>query len=378
MYPFLFPDILRPTLLIDPQRVRANIQRMARKAERLGVRFRPHFKTHQSAQVGEWLRQEGVAAITVSSLDMATYFARHGWTDITVAFPLNLRELAVVRSLSEHIRLGVLVESGETALALGQAVEQPVDVWIKIDSGSGRTGIPWQQAERVEALCHSVRGQPSLRLRGLLTHAGATYASQTPEEIVQIFTASNQCMVDLRDYLARGGLEGLEVSVGDTPGCTLSPQYAGLDEIRPGNFVFYDAQMLQLGVCREEEIATVVACPLVALHPQRSEVVVYGGAIHLSKDSLQAGGRSIYGWVVDLNQAGWSRRNPEAYAARLSQEHGVLHLPPERIAAMKAGQLVGIIPAHVCLTVSALGCYRALDGAWIDTLVMASGSVAPG
>lgn len=373
MHPTLFPDIIRPTVLIDPQRTRANIWRMAHKAERLGVRFRPHFKTHQSARVGEWLREAGVEAITVSSLEMAVYFARHGWADITVAFPLNLRELAVVRSLSEHIRLGVLVESAEAVLALAQAVEVPVDVWIKVDSGSGRTGIPWQQAERVEVLCRQVREQPSLRLRGLLTHAGATYGGTTPAEIVQIFSESNQRMVALRDFLARGRVEGLEISAGDTPGCTLSPHFTGLDEIRPGNFVFYDAQMLRLGACSEEDIAAVVVCPLVALHPQRGEVVVYGGAIHLSKDNLLVDGKTLYGWVVDLNEAGWSRCTADAYVARLSQEHGILRLPPERIAAMKEGQLLGIIPAHICLTVSALGRYRALDGTWIDTLVRASG-----
>ncbi|MEW6649553.1 MAG: alanine racemase [Chloroflexota bacterium] len=360
-------------MLIDAQRVRGNIQRMARKAERLGARFRPHFKTHQSAKVGEWLREAGVSAITVSSLEMAVYFARHGWRDISVAFPLNLRELPVVSSLSERIRLGVLVESGEIVLALAQAVEQPVDVWIEIDSGSGRTGIPWQEAERALMLCRQVLEQPRLRLRGLLTHAGATYASSSTDQIVQTFAESNQRMAALRSLLGQGGVVGLEISVGDTPGCALSPQFDQLDEIRPGNFVFYDAQMLQLGVCREEDVAAAVACPLVTLHPQRGEAVVYGGAIHLSKDTVQVDGKNIFGWVVDVHDAGWSLRSPDAYAARLSQEHGVLSLPLNRIAAMRPGQLVGIIPAHVCLTVSALGCYRTLEGDWIETLVKAPG-----
>ena len=83
----------RPTLLVDRKRALRNIERMAAKAKAARVRFRPHFKTHQSAEVGLWFRDFGIDAITVSSLEMAAYFARNGWTDITVAFPVNILEL---------------------------------------------------------------------------------------------------------------------------------------------------------------------------------------------------------------------------------------------------------------------------------------------
>lgn len=86
-------NIKHPTLLLDEQRCRANIRLMAEKARRNNVRFRPHFKSHQSAIIGEWFREEGVRAITVSSVGMASYFAEAGWDDITVAFPVNLREM---------------------------------------------------------------------------------------------------------------------------------------------------------------------------------------------------------------------------------------------------------------------------------------------
>ena len=84
--------ITRPTLLLDVVRARRNIARMADKARRNGVRFRPHFKTHQSAAIGAWFRAEGVACITVSSVTMARYFADQGWQDITIVFPVNVRE----------------------------------------------------------------------------------------------------------------------------------------------------------------------------------------------------------------------------------------------------------------------------------------------
>ena len=64
-------EIDKPTLLLDRGRMRRNIERMARKAYRAGVLLRPHFKTHQSAAIGEEFRSFGVTAITVSSREMA-------------------------------------------------------------------------------------------------------------------------------------------------------------------------------------------------------------------------------------------------------------------------------------------------------------------
>ncbi len=368
----LYPDISRPTLLIDPQRVHNNIQRMAEKANLYGVRLRPHFKTHQSARVGEWFRPFGIDAITVSSLDMAAYFARHGWQDILVAFPLNLRQLDWVRSLSASIRLGVLVECGEQVKALSDSLERAVDVWIKVDSGSHRTGLLWNEPLKILELARQVRQHRLLNLRGLLTHAGETYHSLNPAEVVQRFRRSNQRMNEVRQFLAQNGMNDLEVSVGDTPGCSLSDDFEGVDEIRPGNFVFYDAQMARLGACRETDIAAVVACPVVALHPEREEAVIYGGAIHFSKDTVQENGAAVYGWAVQLHGQGWASRIMGGALARLSQEHGILRLPAEALSSLRIGGLVGVIPAHVCLTVSALGIYRSLQGEWIETLVRAS------
>ena len=86
---------------------------MLTKARRNNIRLRPHFKTHQSAEVGEWLREEGVQYITVSSLFMAEYFAAAGWTDITVAFPVNLLEIDRINQLTTKCTLNLLVESVE-------------------------------------------------------------------------------------------------------------------------------------------------------------------------------------------------------------------------------------------------------------------------
>lgn len=361
-------ELEKPTLLVNPQIARQNIALMAEKARSQGVRFRPHFKTHQSAAVGEWFREEGVTAITVSSVDMAVYFARHGWNDILIAFPINVRQMQAIDALAGQIHLGLLVESVESVRVLAAGLHHPVDLWIKIDSGSGRTGLAWNRPAEVGRLLYEAASFDSFRLRGYLTHAGYTYSANSREEICQRYQDSVSRMITLQSDISAGGRDRLEISVGDTPGCTVCPGFGSVDEIRPGNFVFYDGQMLRLRVCTPQQVAAVLACPVVALHPERSEVVVYGGAVHLSKDTVVEEGFTHYGYVVSLSENGtWSAPIPDAYTARISQEHGILHLPPDAISGLKVGDWLGMMPAHVCLTVAAMGGYRLLDGTEVLT-----------
>jgi D-serine deaminase-like pyridoxal phosphate-dependent protein len=107
--------IIRPTLLVDKEICLRNMERMAQKAAEHNLRFRPHFKTHQSLKIGKWFRQFGVEAITVSSVQMAEYFAGDGWNDITIAFPVNILEIDNINRLASGIKLGLLVENTKAA-----------------------------------------------------------------------------------------------------------------------------------------------------------------------------------------------------------------------------------------------------------------------
>ncbi len=364
----LFDTIQKPALLLDREAAARNIRRITEKARAQGVRFRPHFKTHQSAEIGEWLRAEGVTAITVSSLDMAEYFAAHGWNDITIAFPANLRQIEGLAALARRIRLGVLVESLSSARALSERLDAGVDAWIKVDAGSGRTGLSWQSPAEVVALAREVSACQELRLRGLLTHAGHTYKAHGAAEVCQLYAESVERMNVMRLALAQAGMAEIEVSVGDTPSSSLCADLGAVDEIRPGNFVFYDAHQLEIGSCQAADIAVALACPVVARHPERDEAVVYGGAIHLSKDTNTVNGQAAYGLVALPEGNRWGAPLPGAYVRGLSQEHGVLHLPLEHLSHLQVGDLVCILPAHSCLTVTAMQEYLTLDGQVIKTM----------
>ena len=363
----IFDTIEKPTLLLNEAAARRNIRRMVEKVRDAGIRFRPHFKTHQSAEIGDWFRAEGVTAITVSSVDMAVYFANHGWDDITIAFPANVRQAQTLSQLAGQIHLGLLIESIETAAHLSDALgDAKADVWLKVDSGAHRTGLAWDNPQAAFDVARAVQQTPNLRLRGLLTHAGQTYGGVGAEDVCRRYRASVHRIDSLRLALAAAG--ALEVSVGDTPGSSLCADLGPVDELRPGNFVFYDAQQLQIGSCQWQDVAVALTCPVVARHPERGEAVIYGGAVHLSKDYWMEGDRRSYGYVCLPGEDGWTAPLSGAAVSALSQEHGVLKLPPTDLDRLRVGDLVCILPAHSCLTVTLMKQYRTLDGKTISTM----------
>ncbi|MHA1444862.1 MAG: alanine racemase, partial [Candidatus Hodarchaeales archaeon] len=140
-------NITKPTLIVDETQVKANIQKMVLKCIHNNIRFRPHFKTHQSRRIGRWFRKEGVRKITVSSVDMAKYFAEDDWHDIIIAIPINILQLEEINELASSITLGVLVESNESAQILLNRVTEPLKVWIEVDQGYNRTGV--QDIEKI-------------------------------------------------------------------------------------------------------------------------------------------------------------------------------------------------------------------------------------
>lgn len=341
--------IHRPSFLINSRICQANIQSMADRAKRHDLIFRPHFKTHQSAEVARWFKSAGVTAITVSSMEMACFFMAAGWLDITVAFPVNLREIRYINTLADKIQLNLLVDNPRSTAVLGGLLEYPVGLFLKIDTGYGRAGIFWQDGQGIRSVLSEIHKSPLLSFKGFLTHSGHTYNTGSPAEVLDIHSRTLPCLGMLKNQFAADFPEMI-ISIGDTPSCSIAEDFTGIDEIRPGNFVFYDAQQFELGVCHIDQIAVCVACPVVGKYPERGELVIYGGAVHFSKDSSIAGNTPHYGFAAILDNTGWKVLGPGNFLKSLSQEHGIVKLNQNHFTRFEVGDLLGILPAHSCLT----------------------------
>jgi D-serine deaminase-like pyridoxal phosphate-dependent protein len=361
-------QIIEPTLLLDEAKCRRNIQKMVEKAARNGVKLRPHFKTHQSHAVGQWFRQMGVQSITVSSLKMACYFAEDGWNDITVAFPVNTLEADRLNRLAKKIRLNVVIEDVETISRLDSILNYPVNAFIKADIGYHRTGVDAADTGTIDAMIEAFKKSNQLTLKGFLAHAGHSYNSRSHAAIKKVHNESMQAIQALYNRYANL-IPNLEISVGDTPTCSIFEGFGPATEIRPGNFIFYDITQAAITSCTKNEIAVALACPVVAKHKDRNEIILYGGGVHFSKDVLDLGnGNRSYGDWVLLAENGWSNPVTGCYMSKLSQEHGTLKVTDAMFDRVSVGDVLLILPVHSCMTADLLGSFTTIDGKRLEMM----------
>ena len=358
-------NITRPTLLIDEQKCMENIMRMVHKTTKSDVRLRAHFKTHQSAHIGEWFRSQGIVSIAVSSVKMAVYFANHNWDDITIAFPFNIHEIPVINSIDPNVSLQLTFLSPEVVEKTDARLSRAVEAMIKIDTGYNRTGIAYNDAKYTAEVYKVIQQSENITFRGFLAHAGHSYYENSKDMIHRIHRETIDRMVELRS-----NYPDAELSIGDTPCCSIEDDFTGVTEIRPGNFVFYDIAQYYIGSCSVDQIATCLAVPVIATHPKERKIVVHGGAVHLSKDHIMMDdGTKNFGQVVELDAHGWGKPLTDWAVSSLSQEHGILVTTNDKeFKKFNVGDFMGIIPVHSCLTADAMKGYLTLEGKTLEHL----------
>lgn len=356
-----------PTLFLDPVRCKKNIAKMAAKARRNNVAFRPHVKTHQSLSVARWLKEEGVAKITVSSLKMAAYFAQE-WDDITVAFPTNILEIETINTLAPKIQLNLCVENIEVLEFLKNHLKAPVGIFLKMDIGYNRTGIAVDHFSLIDQLLSQMDQTPMLQFKGFLGHAGHSYQCRSKEAIETVHQTSKEKFLILKSHYQEQYPE-LTLSYGDTPSCSVTEDFTGIDEIRPGNFIFYDLTQNIIGSNELDEIAVAMACPVVAKHPDRNEIVIYGGGVHLSKDRIEDPETGvIFGRIAEKKGSGWGACIPNMHLKSLSQEHGIVSVPKETMRDYAIGELLWVLPVHSCMAADLMKEFHTPDGAILSAM----------
>jgi D-serine deaminase-like pyridoxal phosphate-dependent protein len=341
-------ELPTPALLLDLDRLDANLRRMADRARDLGVRLRPHLKTHKCVEVAQRQRALGAGGVTVATPVEAAVFADHGFDDVTWAFPVILSRLNEVRRLAERITLRVTVDGPEAVDAL-EAAGHRFHVWLEIDCGDHRSGLDPERPETM-ALARRLAASRTLTFDGLLTHSGHAYHEPTLEGRRRVAEAERRAVAQLRARLADAGI-AVEASVGSTPAMTAVASLEGVTEARPGNYAFYDGMQAALGTCRPEDVAVSVLATVVSVPAGRDHMVIDAGALALSKDT---GGFAPphYGTVTSVD----GEVLAGAVVRSVSQEHGQV------TARLTVGQRVRVIPNHSCLTVACHDQYAVIQG----------------
>ena len=319
-----------PYLLVDVDRVTRNVADMAALAAERGLALRPHAKTHKTAAAARLQVDAGAVGLTVATVAEAERFAAAGFHDLFIGYPLwvDPAKGARLRSLRERATVTVGTDSVESARALAAQVPGAA-VLVEVDSGQHRSGVAPEDAGAVAVGA----ARAGLEVRGVFTFPGHGYgvgrgASVAGEEAAALAAAVSS--------LHRSGLAPEVVSGGSTP----TAQHADdrvLSELRPGVYVFGDAQQWELGTTTPDRVALTAVATVVSRAGGR--VVLDAGSKTLGAD------RADYA-------TGWGRLldHPDARVVLLAEHHAVVSWdasPPPQ-----PGDRVRVVPNHVCAAVN--------------------------
>ncbi len=318
-------DLDTPVVLIDIDRVEANLKRAQDYADTHGVKLRPHIKTHKLPQFAKRQMELGAIGITCQKIGEAEVMADAGITDIFLPYNiLGEPKLKRLLALAKRTSIKVTADSattidGYSKTFAGSGITLPV--LVECDSGGGRVGV--QTPEDALTLAKRIADSQGLRFAGLMTYPAKGTVKQ-----------ANAWLERATALLNEAGLPPETVSTGGTPDIWHSEQNRAATEYRPGTYIYLDRFQVQEGVGSFDDCALTVLATVVS-RPTDTRAVLDTGSKSLTSDTL---GLQGFGRIVEY---------PDAAIVSLSEEHGVVDLgrPNER---PKVGEMVRIIPNHVC------------------------------
>jgi D-serine deaminase-like pyridoxal phosphate-dependent protein len=328
-----------PALVIERPALLANIDQMALRARRAGAALWPHGKTHKCAEIAGLQRSHGAAGLTVATLNEAEYFAAAGFQDILIAYPpvgeWRLRQLA---ALARHARLRVVLDDAgvlENLIGACRLTGARIPYLWEVDCGTGRLGTP--PGEPTAAAIQAAPQASECQFGGLMTFGGFAYGARDDAELDAAAAAERGALGQTAEALERRGIRCPARSAGTTPTTSRLGPDSGLDEIRPGNYVFYDATQVALGLvprerCALSVLATVVGRP----HPQR--LILDSGSKALTAERMTERAQGF----------GFVRDHPELTVARLYEQHAIV--TSDAPTEIPVGARLRLVPNHACTT----------------------------
>jgi D-serine deaminase-like pyridoxal phosphate-dependent protein len=330
-------ELETPALLIDLDIMERNLCRAAAYAREHGLRLRPHTKTHKIPSLGKRQIELGAAGLTVAKVGEAEVMLRSGTPDLLVAYPvIGARKLERLMAVARETRVTVALDSVVAARQLSDAACSAgleIGVLAEVDAGLGRVGVaPGEELIRFARELHAL---PALRFEGIEFYPG--HIKLLDEGGLAAMARLSEMIALTLDGLRSAGIEARIVSGGSTPALFHSHRIAGMNEIRPGTYIFNDKNTVLAGACTVADCAASILATVVST-ARPGQMIVDGGSKTFSSDRPTAGTEVSFGYVVEA---------PAAVFFKMNEEHGFVDL---RTAGrtFTVGDRVHMIPNHVC------------------------------
>jgi D-serine deaminase-like pyridoxal phosphate-dependent protein len=315
-----------PAVLIDLDRVEANLQRVQAYADKHGLKLRPHIKTHKLPRFARRAMELGAVGITVQKLGEAEVFADAGITEIFLPYNIiGAAKLTRLKALHERVHISVTADSPETVDGLSATFATapvPLTVLVECDTGMGRCGV--QTPAQAWALAEKIAKSPGLRFGGLMTYPAAGQVE-----------ANAAWLAAAKLALTSAGLVPEIVSNGGTPDIWRAHEVTAATEHRPGTYIYMDRYQVAKGVGTFDDCALTVLATVVS-RPTENRAIIDAGSKALTSDTL------------GLTGFGLIEAYPEAVIVGLSEEHGTIDLS-NCANKPRIGDKLRIIPNHACV-----------------------------
>ncbi len=359
-------DLETPALLLDQSILERNLTRMQDRANSFGVALRPHIKTHKCVEIANHQLELGARGITVSTVYELDQFIAAGFNDITWALPLIPVNIETIMELSSKATVRVVIDSIEMFEQL-DSIERVgsdrVHVWLKVDCGYHRAGVD-PESYLAEKLVRLLNESKNLVFDGILTHAGHSYDARDRSEILVYAEQERAVMDEFAERMRSKGSKIREVSRGATRTMAVTENLNGVNEIRPGNYAFYDYTQVMIGSCGVADCALTVLASVISHQPGASHFLIDAGALALSKDlgPVHISNEMDMGILYEDYER--KRLQAHVHVKMLSQEHGKV-LMSDVVAQeghYKVGEKVRILEHHSCLTAANFDHYYVVRG----------------
>ena len=332
---------LSPALVVYLDRVRENVRRVLEYVG--GVeRWRPHVKTTKIPEVWGEFARAGLTRFKCATTREAGYLLETlrsegvEQPDVLVAYPLLGPALGALGLLAEahpEARLSVLCEDP----GLVPAIPGRVSIFVDVDPGMHRTGIPADDVDAIRAVARSA-GE---RFRGIHYYDGHLHDGDLLRRRRDIFACYDR-LIELCEALEADGRRLDEVITSGTPAFLHALAYPPFEDtssfthrVSPGTVVYHDLRSEQENPDLELVPAAVVLTRIVS-HPAGDVV------------TCDAGSKSIAAEAGD--PCAFVLGHPELEPLTPSEEHLPLRLGsgtrPDR------GEVLYLVPTHVCPTVN--------------------------
>ena len=327
-----------PAIVIDLDIMERNLRRMAEYTKLHGLRLRPHTKTHKIPALGARQLALGAVGLTVAKVSEAEVMLESGVEELLIAYPvIGAAKLARVVEVAKKTRLTISVDSLEAAEGIAAAAAKAgvkVHLLVEMDVGLGRVGV--KPGADALALAAAIDKMDGVDLEGLAFYPG--HLKDWSADAKAKLAAMSETVSSTIDLLKVAGLEVRVVSGGSTPTEWHAHEVHGMNEVRPGTYIFNDRNTILCGACTLDDCAATILATVVSTSVD-GQLIIDGGSKTFSSDKSAEPGHGIVMQAKDAN------------FARMNEEHGYVELADAR-DQFKVGDRVNVLPNHICVAMN--------------------------